>query len=68
MTGILIDNGDRPDIIFESGFLYGGLHCGDCFEIFSNQWISVRLEYLDDWVIVHDVKPSPIRYGVTVQI
>ena len=68
MIGILIDNGDRPDIAFESGFLYGGLHCGDCFEILSNQWISVRLEYLDDWVIVHEGKPLPIRYGATVQI
>ena len=28
MTGILIQNGDRPDIVFDNGTLYGGLHCG----------------------------------------
>ena len=28
MTGILIKLDDRPDIIFDNGTFYGGLHCG----------------------------------------
>ena len=31
MIGQLIWNHDRPDIAFDTGALYGGLHCGDCF-------------------------------------
>ena len=31
MIGRLIWNQDRPDIVFDTGTLYGGLHCGDCF-------------------------------------
>lgn len=32
MIGRLIWNHDRPDIAFDTGALYGGLHCGDCFQ------------------------------------
>ena len=38
MIGRLIWNQDRPDIIFDTGALYGGLHCGDCFAC----WLDVR--------------------------
>ena len=31
MIGLLIWNQDRPDIALDTGSLYGGLHCGDCF-------------------------------------
>lgn len=68
MTGMLIHNGDRPDIIFQNGVFYGGLHCGDCFELHLNQWEEVRLEYLDDWVLIYNGKPEPITYGVTVRL
>lgn len=68
MTGILIQNGDRPDIAFYNGTLYGGLHCGECFAIYFNRWIKVRLEYLDSWIIIDHGKSYPIPYGVCVRI
>ena len=40
MVGILIFNGDRPDIALDSGALYGGLHCGDCFQYYDRGWMS----------------------------
>ena len=54
MIGILIKLNDRPDIIFENGTFYGGLHCGECLSIFEKNigWVPVRLEFTDDWVLV----------------
>jgi len=47
MIGRLIWNQDRPDIIFDTGTLYGGLHCGDCFACWlDGRWLDVRLEYM----------------------
>ena len=69
MTGILILNQDRPDIVLETGNLYGGLHCGDCFCYFMDgKWIDVRLEYDTGWVLVHQEKNIPICYGVRVRM
>ena len=48
MFGILIFNGNRPDVALEDGTLYGGLHCADCFRCHENGWIDVRLEYYED--------------------
>ena len=47
MTGILIKLNDRPDIIFENGTFYGGLHCGECLSVFKENvgWVPVRLEF-----------------------
>ena len=46
MIGQLIWNHDRPDIAFDTGALYGGLHCGDCFQCrVDERWLNVRLEY-----------------------
>ena len=50
MIGRLIWNQDRPDIVFDTGTLYGGLHCGDCFAYWlDGRWLDVRLEYMNDW-------------------
>ena len=69
MTGMLILNQDRPDIVPETGILYGGLHCGDCFYCLMNgEWIDVRLEYDTDWVLVHQERTIPICYGVRVRV
>lgn len=68
MTGILIWNGERPDIAFDNGTLYGGLHCGECFEIFADCWKTVRLELMQEWMIVEDGKMAPIHYGLCVRI
>lgn len=67
MTGILIKLDGRPDIVFENGTIYGGLHCGECFSIFAPDtgWVSVRLEFADDWVLVDGAggKGGPVPYG-----
>ena len=69
MIGRLIWNQDRPDIIFDTGILYGGLHCGDCFACWlDGRWLDVRLEYMNDWVLIHNGLFVPVRYGVSVRI
>ncbi len=68
MFGIIILNGDRPDIVLENGILYGGLHCGDCFQYYENGWLDVRLEYTDEWTLICCGKYLPIRYGSAVKI
>lgn len=68
MFGIIILNGDRPDIVLDDGTLYGGLHCGDCFRYNDGKWIDVRLEYENDWVLVYRGQHLPVKYGVQVQL
>lgn len=68
MFGILILNGDRPDIVLENGTLYGGLHCGDCFQYYKNGWVDARLEYEDGWILICDQQVQAIQYGVKVKI
>jgi len=42
----------RYDIVFNDGSYYGGLHCGDCFEIHMNgDWTPVRIEYSREWYL-----------------
>lgn len=69
MIGRLIWNQDRPDIAFDTGELYGGLHCGDCFQCWlEGHWIHVRLEITDDWVLFCNDCSMPVCYGVSVRI
>lgn len=69
MIGRLVLDRDRPDIVSDTGALYGGLHCGDCFQCWMNgQWSDVRLEYAHDWILIHDGDPISICYGVPVRI
>ena len=38
----------RYDIYFGNGSYYGGLHCGDCFDVeMDGDWVPVRIE-MDD--------------------
>lgn len=67
MTGILIQGDGRPDIAFDNGTLYGGLHCGECFGMFFNKWICVRLEYSEDWYLICEDKVYSVSYGVRVR-
>lgn len=68
MTGMLFLNGDRPDIIFPNGQFYGGLHCGDCFKIYRNEWVNVRLEFEEGWILIHNGKKLKINYGEYVDL
>ena len=43
----------RYDIYFGNGSYYGGLHCGDCFDVeMDGDWVPVRIEMDDDWYLV----------------
>ena len=36
---------ERYDICFDVGDLFGGLHCGDCFEVYiDGKWIQTSIE------------------------
>lgn len=39
------------------------LHVG-----WDGRWLDVRLEYMNDWVLIHNGLFVPVRYGVSVRI
>ena len=43
----------RYDIRFDLEDYYGGLHCGDSFDVFINgKWEHTSIELSDDWYLV----------------
>ena len=53
--GVLVYNyeSDRYDIRFSLTDYYGGLHCGQCFDVkIKNNWFPVRIEMGEDWYLV----------------
>ena len=59
----------RMDINFGIEEYYGGLHCGECFEVMiDDKWIPVRIEMSldDEWYLV-GVKTKDLA-GLTVRI
>ena len=55
MTGALVfdERTDRYDIRFDLTSYYGGLHCGECFDVFvRGKWKPTRIEYGDNWYLV----------------
>lgn len=43
----------RYDIRFGIESYYGGLHCGECFDVkVEDTWIPVRIEMDDEWYLV----------------
>ena len=43
----------RYDINLGIEDYYGGLHCGDCLDVFINgAWKSTRIEFSNDWYLV----------------
>ena len=68
-TGALIfdETADRYDIRFDLNDYYGGLHCGDCLEVFvRGKWKPTRMEYGDNWYLV-GVRASDLN-GLRVRI
>lgn len=52
-------------LLFHS--FYGGLHCGECFEVkINNTWVPVRIEMGDDWYLVG--LPIAKLSGLTVRM
>jgi hypothetical protein len=68
-TGALIydEQKCRLDIRFGSADYYGGLHCGETFEVMiDGEWIPTRIEKTRDWFLVGiNVKVLP---GLRVRI
>lgn len=57
----------RYDIRFGLEEYYGGLHCGECFEVKVNQgWVPVRIEMSEDWYLVG--LPNIELNGLTVRM
>ena len=43
----------RVDIRFGLEEYYGGLHCGDCFDVLIGEtWKPTRIEMSEDWYLV----------------
>ena len=54
-TGALIYDEDtaRIDIRFDLNSYYGGLHCGECFDVMiGGKWKPTRIEYGNSWYLV----------------
>ena len=51
---LVYDNAtDRYDIRFDLGCYYGGLHCGECFDVMvGGKWKPTRIEMAADWYLV----------------
>lgn len=44
---------ERYDIRFGLTDYYGGLHCGETFEVLvDGEWLPTRIEMLEDWYLV----------------
>lgn len=44
---------DCLDIRFDLDEYYGGLHCGQCFDVLAHgRWLPTRLEKEDRWYLV----------------
>ena len=47
---IFDETADRYDIRFDLADYYGGLHCGECMEVFAGgKWKPTRIEYGENW-------------------
>lgn len=58
---------DRIDICFTNGDTYGGLHCGQCFDVLLNGvWMPTSIEKAKDWYFTGLGGVSPV--GQTVRM
>lgn len=52
-TLIYDPNSDRMDVRFGVEEYYGGLHCGECFDVLiGNHWKPTRIEMAETWYLV----------------
>ena len=66
-TGVLVPQKgtDRMDIRFSLTEYYGGLHCGDVFDVKVNgKWIPTRIEmsYAGEWYLVDTPYKGNLEY------
>ncbi len=50
---IFDEQADRYDIRFDLADYYGGLHCGETFDVMvGGRWKPTRIEMAEDWYLV----------------
>lgn len=51
-TLVFDEEGSRYDIRFDIDDYFGGVHCGQCFEVYaSGKWVPTRIEKARDWYL-----------------
>lgn len=53
-NGVLVpqSDSDRMDIRFSETAYYGGLHCGETFDVKINEkWVPTRIEFEAQWYL-----------------
>lgn len=53
-NGVLVpqSDSDRMDIRFSETAYYGGLHCGETFDVkISGKWVPTRIEFEVQWYL-----------------
>lgn len=59
----------RMDIRFNLNDYYGGLHCGQCLEVYAdNHWRTTRIEKGEGWYLVNVPTKSLIGLRVRIQL
>lgn len=54
---------DRYDIRFDLNDYYGGLHCGECFDVMvGGKWKPTRIEMGESWYLV-GVRAADLKAG-----
>jgi len=61
----------RFDVLFEDGSKYGGLHCGNCFDVLTGAgWKPTRIEYAhgknEGWYLIEH--RGQVLDGLSVRI
>lgn len=52
-TLVYDEESGRYDIRFSLEHYYGGLHCGECFDVLiGSRWVPARIEMGDRWYLV----------------
>ena len=52
-TLVYSDHKKRMDIRFDLNDYYGGLHCGQCFDVMvGGRWVPTRIEMASTWYLV----------------
>ena len=69
--GVLVYNKerDRIDIRFDLNNYYGGLHCGQCFDVMvGGRWVPTRIEMASTWYLVGIQTDNLIGLSVRIKV
>lgn len=67
--GVIVQelDSDHRDIRLDLDEYYGGLHCGQCFDVLAHgKWIPTRLEKGEGWYLVGI--PTANLIGIRIRI